>query len=244
VIDKLRGPLLTEKQLTFCKWAVTGSGGGAIVGKSWGKLEKNDIRRFDELNCNNAVPPGLPPKNPTCDETWGDVQMTHWLSNPTTELACGNKKSGGGGSAVKCYHNGALETYCRIDNAMIDFSKYKDIFRSNSRNSDTKTFKQGFLSADCGGLPKKTVKSNKVFSFPHLYSAEVSKQKCDYVYNGTLLMYSHDDLTNLGMIHLTLFACFSYFVTHFRLYATHFLTANYFICGYSFSFCYSLSAAH
>ena len=34
--------------------------------------------------------------------------------------------------------------------------------------------------------------------FPYLYSNALSNNKCDIVYNGTLLLFSHDELRNLG----------------------------------------------
>jgi hypothetical protein len=57
----------------------------------------------------------------------------------------------------------------------------------------SKKFGSNFISADCasGGAPAG-------FPFAHLYSPQVSSVQCDYVHNGTLLMFSHDDIRNLG----------------------------------------------
>ena len=66
-------PNLKEKDLDWCKWAVTK--GGVVVGKSWGKLKPDKRKLFDHFNCNAAVTSG---RNPSCDDEWGDQSIYNW----------------------------------------------------------------------------------------------------------------------------------------------------------------------
>lgn len=184
ISEKMKAPGLADDDFRWCRWALDSNGGKVVVGKSWGSLKKPDQQKFDKLNC-NAVNSG---KNPSCDDSWGDIHIHHWQKQRIERLRCGG---GGRTSDVNCMKNDNNDVYCEISNAMIDFSKVQKISRPG--NTPSKKFQSNFLSADC-----KADKMETDFPFPHLYSPELSKKKCDYVYNGTLLMYSHDDIRNLG----------------------------------------------
>lgn len=182
---KVSVPILTEEDIKWCSWALSPSGGQAVVGKSWGKLTTADKRKFDNLDC-NSVRDG---ENPSCDSTWGDVNIYEWQKRQIKEVGCDSDRP----SKLNCYRNNKFEKYCVMTNAMIDFSKYKKKPRPDAR-TPSKTFQHDFLSADC----MASHKNFPLFNFPHLFSPLLSSQKCNYVYNGTLLLYSHDDISNLG----------------------------------------------
>ena len=185
VVDALAKPRLPEEDLTWCKWAISPNGGKVIVGKSWGNLKtKEQKEKFDALNC-NSVNEG---KNPSCDDSWGDMHIRTWQKHRMEGLRCSASKS----SDMLCYKNDNNDVYCSIKNAQINFAKARKVSRGG--NTPSKKFQNDFLSADC----KDHVAVEDAFPFPHLYSPSVSSSRCDYVYNGTLLMYSHDDIRNLG----------------------------------------------
>jgi hypothetical protein len=186
IISALAKPRLSESDFKWCQWALSRDGGKVVVGKSWGKLTSKEAKeRFDALNC-NSVNEG---KNPSCDDSWGDIHIRTWQKNRMEAIRCHQAKS----SDVLCQKNDNNDVYCSIKNAQINFSKMKKVSRGGSM-TPSKKFQNDFLSADC----KENVAVEDSFPFPHLYSPRLSTDSCDYVYNGTLLMYSHDDIRNLG----------------------------------------------
>lgn len=185
-VHKLARPRLPQEEVEWCKWALSPSGGQVVVGKSWGNLKtKKDKDRFDSNNC-NAVNNG---KNPSCDDSWGDVHMERWLNQSASAFQCDKKKS----SRVNCYRNDNSDLYCDMDNVQINFRKVKKVPRPGGM-TPSKKFEQNFLSTDC----RDGIIKYDDFSFPHLYSPQLSTKTCDIIYNGTLLLYSHDDIRNLG----------------------------------------------
>lgn len=183
VTEKLASPRLSPEDFKWCQWAISPHGGNVIVGKSWGKLIlKGDQRRFDTLNC-NAVSSG---KNPSCDDSWGDRHIDQWRKSSLPEFNCPAEAI----SRISCHANDNKDKFCTIENAQIDFSKARKVQRPG--NTPSKHFDKKFLSADCGGSVPKD------FPFSHLYSSQISSKRCDYVHNGTVLMFSHDDIRNLG----------------------------------------------
>jgi hypothetical protein len=191
IVRKLKEPKLSDEEVKWCRWALDSNGGKVVVGKSWGKLNsRNDKEKFDALNCNSVEKSG---KNPSCDDSWGDIHIKNWLNRPENTFDCDSKSDKNVSSKVNCYRNDNNDLYCEMFNAMIDFSKVKKISRGSGM-TPSKLFQQNFLSTDC----KSSIKSYSDFSFPHLYSPTLSSNQCDVVYNGTLLLYSHDDIRNLG----------------------------------------------
>lgn len=184
MVDKLAAPRLSDTDFAWCKWAISKGGGNVIVGKSWGGLKTRDEQmRFDALNC-NAVQNG---KNPSCDDSWGDIHIDNWRKSIVPELSCETSRK----SKITCHKNDNQDKFCVIEKAQIDFSKYKKYSRSGTTPS--KKYENNFISADCGAG-----KAPEGFPFKHLYTPQVSSQQCDYVHNGTVLMFSHDDIRNLG----------------------------------------------
>lgn len=189
VVQELAAPRLQGDHLKFCKWALDPKGAGVVVGKSWGKLaSKSEKERFDALNC-NAVAQG---KNPSCDDSWGDENIRNWRnSTPLPAIQC----DAGRPSRTACRPNDNGDLSCSLTNAMIDFSKVRKVARAAGM-TPSKKFEQSFLSSDCRAAHDERMSA--AFPFPHLFSTSLSAQRCDVVYNGTLLLFSHDDIRNVG----------------------------------------------
>jgi len=185
VVNKLSVPMLGQADVEWCKWAISSTGGGVIVGKSWGNLKREDQLKFDVLNC-NAVNAG---KNPSCDDSWGDIHISNWRKNALPQYNCDADKP----SKIHCSANENADKYCILENMQFDFSKMRKYERGDGQ-SPSKHFDAGFLSTECSASPK----APDGFPFSHLYTPQVSKKQCDYVHNGTLLVFSHDDLRNVG----------------------------------------------
>ena len=188
IIQKLSQPTLSKQDFEWCKWAINPKGGKVIVGKSWGLLNtKKDQNKFDNLNC-NAVQNN---KNPSCDDSWGDNHIKNWINNKINKYQCDyNKKSN-----IYCYNNDNNDQFCRIENAQINFSKMHRIERGSGQTA-SKKFDFNFLSSNC--INSSSSSTTVGFPFQHLYSNQISTKQCDYIYNNTLILYSHDDIRNLG----------------------------------------------
>ena len=183
VSEDLKRPRLSTAEFDWCRWALRADGGQVVVGKSWGRLtNKADQTRFDRNNC-NAVRSG---KNPSCDDSWGDIHVRNWAKNRMSSLLCDPARQ----SKIDCYLNDNADKYCSISNAQISFQQYSKISRG-SHTTPSKKFERDFLSADCSSSP--AVQSQ--VPFHHLFSTTaVASRHCDVVYNGTLLLFSHDDI--------------------------------------------------
>jgi hypothetical protein len=183
IAESLKQPRLKTDDYKWCKWALDGGGGRVVVGKSWGSLNKNDQFKFDTLSC-NTVAQGM---NPSCDDSWGDIHIQNWR-HKAKALSCASQKQ----SQQKCYSNQNQDVFCILENAQIDFSKSYKVQRGLPTPS--KKFDPKFLSIDCSLNNEK-----QEFPFPYLYSTNgPSSQQCDVIHNGTVLLYSHDDIRNLG----------------------------------------------
>ena len=76
MVQKLKQNTLERKDIEWCKWATSSSGGKVVVGKSWGNLRSiTERKKFDSLNCNSVITSGI---NPSCDDAWGDESVTNW----------------------------------------------------------------------------------------------------------------------------------------------------------------------
>lgn len=185
VSQDLKRPRLSSAEFDWCLWALSPDGGKVVVGQSWGRLSNNaDHQRFDRNNC-NAVKSG---KNPSCDDSWGDKHVRDWISNRMHSVQCDPYRK----SMVSCHLNDNSDKFCSIVNAQISFQQYTKVSRgSSSYTTPSKKFERDFLSADCSS--SSTVQSQ--MPFRHLFSTTATASgHCDLVYNGTLLLFSHDDI--------------------------------------------------
>lgn len=186
ISQKLAAPVLSQKDVDWCRWALSTTGGRVVVGKSWGKLSNRQEKdRFDALNCNSVASSN---KNPSCDDSWGDANMKHWMGNRDDSIRCDAEKT----SQIICSKNDNSDRICVFHNLQIDFNRYK--FRKRPNPTPSKSFDANFLSGDCSD----TRKTEENFPFHYLYSNQLSSSTCDYVHKGTVLLYSHDDIRNLG----------------------------------------------
>ena len=97
-------------------------------------------------------------------------------------------------SRVNCFDSDATNKICTFQNAMIDFSRVHTIYRPGSSNS--RQFDKGFLSVDCGA------QGQNIPDYWPGYSPKLQIDKdtttCDYVFPETVILYSHDELRNIG----------------------------------------------
>lgn len=180
----LSRPRLSESELQWCKDAVNPSKGQVVVGKSWGKLSKRSDRdRFEALNCNSASTG----KNPSCDDAWGDAHIVKWRHNIVFQKDCS-----GGRGGVRCHANDLNDKYCVFKKAMIDFSRSHKT--TGGRGIPMREFEKDYLTIDCDGSA-----AIPGFELDHLYSSKRDHSKtCDIVMPGKTLLYSHDNLRNMG----------------------------------------------
>ena len=182
IVTAMTTPLLNKEEFKWCQWAFTG--GKVVVGKSYGNLQSKDRDKYDRLNC-NAVAKG---NNPTCDDTFGDYHIQYWKKNKVMKDLC-NKS--GSGSKVYCVDSQSEARFCQFENVMLDFSKMHDVARPGRTKS--RKWDEGFLATDCGA-------SNDGLGFYEFYKPSVDPNSavCDFVFNETVVPYSHDDINNLG----------------------------------------------
>jgi hypothetical protein len=177
-------PRLSESELRWCKDAVDPNKGQVVVGKSWGKLSKRSDRdRFEALNCNSASTGG----NPSCDDAWGDSHIVKWRRNIVVHKLCPGERGG-----VRCHANDLNDKYCVFNKAMIDFSRSHKT--TSGRDIPMREFEKDYLTIDCdenAAIPG--------FELNHLYSSRRDQSKtCDVVVPGKTILYSHDNLRNMG----------------------------------------------
>lgn len=170
------------------------------VGKSWGKLTTADRLRYERLNCNSVASN----TNPSCADAWGDEHVLNWRKNIVHEIKCPQ-------SSIQCMENELRDAFCTFQHAQIDFRKYIDI--PNPKNNKlSKKFQPSFLTVDCptdaisstsssSPLSSQLSKFKEAFKFNHLYSSSLSSQRCDVYFNGTTLLYSHDNILNFGHLY-------------------------------------------
>jgi hypothetical protein len=191
---ELSKPQQTIDQAQWCSWALDKKGGNVRVGHSWGTLKEKELRdRFDNWNCNLAARG----QNPSCTAAWGDEYIKSWIKSPVASISCDNRKT----SKVQCFDNYKSDRQCVFENMQINFALQEKVARPGL-DTFTKKFDKGFLSLDCDSNPNP-----EYIKFHYLYSTQLTpktSQKssgpamCDYVINGTVILYSHDDIRNLA----------------------------------------------
>ena len=143
--------------------------------------------------------------NPSCDDVWGDGFIHSWRKNINNRLSCDNTSNYQSKSNIKCYTNKDQSKYCIIEKLMINFNKYKKIPNNKGTNlPPTKSFEKDYMMMDC----KYKQQVLKDFTFPYLLSSSTyttssttstkNNMKCDNILEGTVLLYSHDNLRNMG----------------------------------------------
>eukprot|EP01038_Epipyxis_sp_PR26KG_P010548 gene10548-14170_t len=185
LVDKVTKPALSNDNFKWCKWTLSDTGGKVKVGKSYGTLNGPDRDKYEQLNC-NSVAQG---KNPSCDDAWGDNQILSWKKNVKGNF-CGTPSSKST-SKVTCMDSSSLARFCVFDNVMFDFSKMKNVKRPG--RTDSRAWDNGFMASHCENQDEN-------INFYEFYKPSVDPKvtKCNYVFNDTVLVQSHDDIHNLG----------------------------------------------
>jgi len=179
---------LTTSEIKWCQWALNPKGGNVLIGESYGKLTPHEIERFEWLDC-QAVALGL---DLSCDDMWGDGFLQSWKRNKINGLC--EDSTGGANSKITCYDSAyPVSRFCIFDNAMMNFKRTRIMTRADGNPS--RVFEKGFLAADCGYTAKESI------GYLQIYKPDIDGSTdaiCDYVFNETVLVYSHDNIKNLG----------------------------------------------
>lgn len=127
----------------------------------------------------------------SCDEEWGDALIEVWKN----KIAKGLCEEGPAiGSKIKCYDSPLGNSrYCIFDNAMMNFKKMRRVTKQDGTIS--RQWERGFLSADCGFEGKDDIGYLQVYK-PDIDGS--SDAICDYVFNETVLAYSHSNIKSMG----------------------------------------------
>lgn len=70
-------------------------------------------------------------------------------------------------------------------------------FRKLRKRKEIRQFEKGFLAADCGEMAPEDI------NYFQIYQPDIERKDelpCDYVFNETVLLYSHDNIRNFGMM--------------------------------------------
>ena len=173
------------KDFEWCIWALSDTGGKVKLGESYGTLTMPEQGRFDALGCGGVVDG----KSFSCDEERGDGLIQSWRQNPSKGLCEDNAES-----KINCYDTpGGRVRYCMFENVMMSFKRMRKKVRADG--SPSRSWEQGFLSASCGDKGKANIGY-----FP-LYKPDIdgsSDAVCDYVFNETVLAYSHDNIRSFS----------------------------------------------
>ena len=117
IVDKLSAKL-NGKDLEFCHWALSDTGGKVKLGESYGTLTTAEQGKFESLGCGNIVKAG---ESFSCDDERGDSLIQNWRRNPVKGL-CEDKAE----SKINCYDtpNGRTR-YCMFENAMMSCKRMR-----------------------------------------------------------------------------------------------------------------------
>ena len=117
IVDKLSAKL-NGKELEFCHWALSDTGGKVKLGESYGTLTTAEQGKFESLGCNNIVKVG---ESFSCDDERGDSLIQNWRRNPIKGL-CEDKAE----SKINCYDtpNGRTR-FCMFENTMMSFKRMR-----------------------------------------------------------------------------------------------------------------------
>lgn len=178
---------LSTSDIKWCQWALNPKGGNVIIGHSYGKLIPFEIERFEYLDC-QAVAFGL---DLSCDDMWGDGFLQSWKRNKVNEKLC---EDTGANSKITCQDSPyPTSRFCIFENAMMNFKRSRIMTRNDG--NPYRAFEKGFLSADCGYTAKDNI------GYLQIYKPDIDGSTdaiCDFMFNETVLVYSHDNIKNLG----------------------------------------------
>lgn len=127
----------------------------------------------------------------SCNDIWGDSLVTKWRSRKVKDLC-----EESGLSKIHCYDSIGKSRFCVFENAMMSFKKVR---KRKQDGSITRSWERGFLAADCGDMGKDDI------GYLPLYKPDIEREhgedpRCDFVFNETVLAYSHENIRNFGQI--------------------------------------------
>jgi len=126
-----------------------------------------------------------------CHDAWDDRFLSIWKSRKVKGLC-----EEGAASRISCYDSATTSAgrsrLCLFENAMMNFKKVR---RRKVEGQLTRSWERGFLAADCGDMAADDI------GYQLLYKPDIEGREdatCDYVFNETVLVYSHDNIRSFG----------------------------------------------
>lgn len=125
------------------------------------------------------------------DTAWDDRFLSIWKNRMVKGLC-----EEGAVSRISCYDSAMTgagrSRLCVFDNAMMNFKKVR---RRKVEGHLTRSWERGFLAADCGDMAADDI------GYQLLYKPDIEGREdalCDFVFNETVLVYSHDNTRSFG----------------------------------------------
>ena len=150
-----------------------------VLGRSWGSLPSSKKEEWEKNRCNEVISSG---KILPCSHVWGWGMFDDWLKSKKTVVQ--------GVTTMTCGYNVKASQFCKIKNAIIDFSKAN--IHGSSRDFSTgflQTYGQRIsMESPAPGHQHHESTSNKL-SVP---------QDCEEYETRPTFFISHDDIFNLG----------------------------------------------
>lgn len=154
-----------------------------IIGKKWGSMNRNERDKWTRSGCEDLIQLGHPQ---TCREKWGWQFLETWLNNLN-----GKNNHNSRNANPDCYTSMKANTFCRLTNATLEFSKVK-IHAGESRS-----FEKGFVKTYGKGTGAKVEVAPGYFHSTK-ESFQYVQSKCDVWERRPTFVLSNDDSFNLS----------------------------------------------
>lgn len=129
----------------------------------------------------------------SCEDEYTDKFIDSWKHNPIKGL-CGSAAP----SKIQCFDSASTAAigsrYCIFDNAMMNFKKMRRSIKSDG--SINRQWERGFLTCECGFDAE-----DNIGSLFQIYKHDIDGSDdaiCDYVFNETVVAYSHDNINSFS----------------------------------------------
>ena len=151
------------------------------IGKHWGGLPKHLQNEWSSKKCNELINLGY---KVSCDEDWGWSFLNNWLNDNRIKIISSDY------SHVTCATNYKSNTFCKLQNVTLDFSKLK------LATDITRKFEDGFVTIyDKNG-------GNNLKYLSDIPGTIIDRTgnipKCDIYETKPTFIVSNDDIFNLG----------------------------------------------
>jgi hypothetical protein len=125
-----------------------------------------------------------------CKSTWGNAYVQRWQMSKEIPKLCESNAA----SAIHCHDSPLLDPtskqegtkkkkptrFCEFRNAMLNLRKMRI-------SGGKRSFERGFLAASCGFSSPENIGIN-------VYNPDIVSQSCDFVFNETVVVYSHSNI--------------------------------------------------